>query len=116
MKFKQTYYLIQNFLLNGIYSYASFGLYALTIAPLVTSLFKYGEKNYFIGIFGLVIWVAEYFALYFKLKMIRIRSELKRLADEKETGKVISLPEISGFVSVQFFFRLLFRSAIIMVS
>jgi hypothetical protein len=114
MKFKQTYYLIQNFLLNGIYSYALFGLYALTISPLVTRLFDYNEKNYFIAIFGFLIWVAEFFALYFKLKMIRIRAELKRITYKKETGIDIK-PSTGAFVFFQFFFRLLFRSAIIMV-
>jgi hypothetical protein len=114
MKFKQTYYLIQNFLLNGIYSYALFGLYALTISPLVTRLFDYNQKNYFIAIFGFFIWVAEFFALYFKLKMIRIRAELKRIAYKKETGIDLK-PSTGAFVFLQFFFRLLFRAAIIMV-
>ncbi len=107
------YNITKGFLLNGIYSYALFGLYSLTISPFITQFFAYGEYNLFVAIFGLIMLFAEYFALYFKLQMIRSRSEIKRINYKKETGTDI-VPGLSLLTFYGFFMRMAFRTVILM--
>ena len=105
---------MKRYLLNGVYSYALFGLYALTIAPFITSYFDYGKNNFFVAIFGLIMLVLEYFALSFKLQMVRARSEEKRIALKKENGRDI-LPGLNPVVLYGFFIRLGFRVIILLI-
>ena len=112
---RANYHIIKNHLLNGVFGYAIFGVYAIAIAPFITQFFDYGEKNIFIGLFGFAMLFAEFFALNFKLKMVRLRSEEKRIAYKKETGIDI-LPSATPIVFFGLFMRLVFHVAIIMVS
>ncbi len=112
---KETYYIIKHYLLNGAYAYALFGLYAILVAPFVSSFIDYGEQSIFISIFGFIMLIAEFFALNFKLKMVRMRVKIKSIAYKKETGIHI-MPRVSPFMHFQFFLRLLLRITIVMVS
>ena len=112
---KETYFIIRNHLLNGVFAYAIFGVFALTISPFITQFFDYGERHYFVGIFGFTMLFAEFFALYFKLKMVRLRSEEKRIVYKRETGKDI-LPSATPYIYFGFFMRMVFHVAVIMVS
>jgi hypothetical protein len=98
-----------------VFGYSLFGIYAITVAPFVTKFITNGERNLFLAIFGFTMLVLEFFALNFKLRMIKMRSEQKRIAYEKETGKEI-IPSVGLGVFFGFCMRLVFRAAIIMVS
>lgn len=115
IKLKETYYIIKHYLLNGAYAYSLFGLYAITVAPFVSRFIDYGETSIIVGIFGFIMLIAEFFALNFKLKMVRMRVKIKSIAYQRETGIHI-MPRISPFMHFQFFMRLLFRVTIVMVS
>ena len=106
---------MREYFLNGASSYALFALYALTISPLVTSLIEFHETTAAVGVFGFAMLIAEFFALKYKLKMIRVRTNLKRIAYKKETGIDI-LPTITPAVFFGFFLRLVFHVGIVMVS
>ena len=101
--------------MNGIFAYAIFGIYALTISPIITNFIDFLKPNKFVGILGFVMLFAEFFALNFKLKMIRFRTEEKRIAYRTETGKNI-LPSSPSSVLYGFFLRLFFHVIIVMVS
>lgn len=111
---KGTYFIIRNYLLNGVFAYAIFGVYALTLAPIITDFFEFGQKNMFIAVFGFIMLFAEFFALNFKLKMVRIRSEEKRILFKKETGKDV-VPSTHPIVFFGVFMRIAFHVGIIMV-
>lgn len=100
--------------MNGVFAYALFGIYALTVAPVVTRFIDFGEKNIFVSIFGFTMLIAEFFALNFKLKMVRLRSEEKRIAYKKETGIDI-IPSAGQAVFFGFFMRMVFHVSVIMV-
>ena len=106
---------IRCYLLNGAYAYALFGVYSLTVSPFVTRFIDYGDKNLFVSIFGFVMLIAEFFALNFKLKMVKMRSEQKRIAYKKETGIDI-IPSVTPIVFFAFFMGLVFNAAIIMIA
>jgi hypothetical protein len=110
----KTYYIIKNYLLNGVYAYALFGVYAVTISPVITHFLDYRETNWFVAVFGFVMLIAEFIALNFKLKMVRIRTEEKRVNYKKETG-IDVIPSVTPFVFLGFFMRLVFQVAIAMV-
>ena len=110
----QIYNFVKNYLLNGMYAYALLGIYSLTVSPFVTRFIDYGEENKFVAIFGFVMLIVEFFALNFKLKMVRMRSEQKRIAYKKETGKDI-IPSVGPGVFFGFCMRLVFHVAIVMV-
>jgi hypothetical protein len=110
----KAYYIIRDYLLNGAYAYALFGVYAVTISPIVTHFFDYGEKNLFIAIFGFAMLIAEFIALNFKLKMVRLRTEEKRVNYKKVTGIDI-IPSVTPLVFLGFFMRLVFQVSIVMV-
>jgi len=112
---REAFNFIRNYLLNGMHAYALFGIYALTISPFVTRFIDFGQRSTFVAIFGFVMLIAEFFALNFKLKMIKMRSEQKRIAYKKETGKDI-IPSVGIGVFFGFCMRLVFHAAIIMVS
>ena len=112
---RETYVIIRNYLFNGAYAYALFGIYSLIVSPVITRFFDYGEKNIFIAISGFAILIAEFFALNFKLKMVRIRAQEKRIAYKKETGIDI-IPSTPPIVFFGFFMRLAFHVVIVMVS
>jgi small-conductance mechanosensitive channel len=111
---KDSYLYIKPYLLNGVFSYSLFGIYALTIAPFVGDFVASGEYNPFLSLFGFGMLVAEFFALKFKLKMIRVRAGQRRIEHYKKTGINI-LPNTNMFVLFEFFLRLLFRVPIAMV-
>ncbi|HET6227980.1 MAG TPA: hypothetical protein VFF27_16975 [Bacteroidia bacterium] len=110
---QQNYDTIRSFLLNGTYAYALYGCYAVTVAPLLSGVLNKGEHTKFIGIFGIIILIAEFFALNFKLKMVRIRAHEKQLLLKQQTGQA-TLPSIGGLVLFAFFLRLVFRLGIVM--
>lgn len=112
---REIYSLIRSYIFNGIFAYALFGIYALTVTPILTQFFSSGEKNIFISIFGFVMLIAEFFALSFKLKMVRARAEEKRIVYRKETGIDI-IPSTNLLVFFGFFMRLVFHIFILMVS
>lgn len=111
MKIKQ---LIEDYSLNRAYSFALFGIYALTISPIANNFFEFGQPNKFIACFGFIMLIAEFIALKFKLGVIRVRTQLKRIEYRKETGKDI-IPTISSGVLFGFFARLVFHVSVIMV-
>ena len=111
---KDTSSIIKNYLLNGVFAYAIFGVYALTLAPAITDFFEFGKKDIFIAVFGFTMLFAEFFALNFKLKMIRARSEEKRILFKNETGIDI-VPSTSPIVFFGVFMRIVFHVGIIMV-
>lgn len=112
---KHTIPLIQNYFLNSAYSFSLFGVYALTIAPFINNFIELGEPNAFIGIFGFSMLIAEFFALKFKLKIIRVRTQLKRIEYKKKTG-IDVIPSVTAGVLFGFFSRLIFHVIIIMIS
>ena len=112
---KETYITLKNYVLNGAFSYALFVLYSLTVSPIITRFIDYGEENYFVSIFGFVVLIAEFFALNFKLTMVKFRTEEKRIAYKKETGFDI-VPTITPLVFFAFFMRIVFRMIVVMVS
>jgi hypothetical protein len=105
---------IKNYTVHSTYSFALFGIYALTISPIANNFFKFGQPNTFIAVFGFIMLIAEFFALRFKLGVIRLRTQLKRIAYKKETGKDI-LPTVTSGVLFGFFARLIMHVSIIMV-
>ena len=112
---REKYTIIKYYLLNGAFAYSLFGLYALTVAPFVTQFIDYGKPNMFIGVFGFVMLVLEFFAFYFKLKMVKMRSEQKRIEYKKQTGKDI-IPSVSPAVFFALCMRMVFRAGVVMVS
>ncbi len=112
--FKDSYLYIRPYLFNGVFSYSLFGIYALTIAPFVGDFVASGEYNPFLSFFGFGMLVAEFFALKFKLKMIRVRAGQRRILHKEKTG-INLLPNTNKFVLFEFFLRLLFRVPIAMV-
>ncbi|MDQ3047540.1 MAG: hypothetical protein M3R27_08345 [Bacteroidota bacterium] len=105
---------IENYLLQGAYSFALFGVYALTISPIIDHFFEFGKPNAFLAIFGFGMLIAEFFALKFKLNIIRVRTQLKRIEYKKQTGIDI-IPSITPGVLFGFFARLVFHVGIIMI-
>lgn len=111
---KEIYGIISRYLLNGFYAYALFGIYALTISPFITEFIDYGVKSLFVAIFGFTMLIAEFFALNFKLKMIRIRTEEKRIEYKRITGTAYVLPP-NRLLFFGLFIRIALRLAVIMV-
>ena len=110
-----SFFAIRKFVLNGIYSSALFSLYALTLSPFISDYFNFGGKDLFISVLGFSIFIGEFFAFKYKLKVIEIGVEEKRIAWKKHTGNDI-IPNVGYFVWFAFFIRLCFRMAIVMVS
>lgn len=113
--FTRIYHILRTYLLNGVYAYAIFGLYALTIAPFMMDFIDYGKKDIAVGLIGLTIYFAEPFAINFKLKMARIRAAIRRKEYFELTGiDVIPIP--NQFVYASLILRMALRLAILMVS
>ena len=74
-----------------------------------------GKQNAIIGIFGFIMLGLEFPALRYKLKMIRIRTNIKRLEYKKATGTDI-IPSVSPGVLFSFFARIILHMGIVMVS
>lgn len=110
---KQNYTAISHFILNGSYAYALYGVYAVTISPLLIEVMEKHKPTLFIAVFGFVMLIAEFFALNFKLKMVRIRAHEKQLLLKKQTGQSI-LPSVTPIVLFCFCIRLVFRIGIVM--
>ena len=104
--------LIKRHALNGINSYALFGFYSLTLAPFLTQFIAFGEENAFIALCGFIILILESFAFVFKLKMIRIRSELRRIDHKNLTGEDIT-PHPHATIIWGFFMRLVVRFVVL---
>lgn len=113
--FARLYHILRSYLLNGVYAYALFGLYALTISPFMMEFIDYGKKNIAVGLFGLTIYVAEAFAINFKLKMARIRAAIRRKEYFEQTGIDI-IPRPNPFVFGSLVLRMALRLIILMVS
>ncbi|HEX8516882.1 MAG TPA: hypothetical protein VF868_11830 [Bacteroidia bacterium] len=111
---KNTYALIQDYFFNSAYSFTLFGLYAVTVAPFINNFIEFGEPNAFVGLFGLAVLIAEFFALKYKIKVIRVRTQLKRLEFKKRTG-IDVIPTITPGVLFGLFTRLVFHVIIIMI-
>jgi hypothetical protein len=111
----ETIQAIGKFFLNGIYSYVLFCIYALTLSPIVSEYFNFGGKNLFIAILGFSIFIGEFFAFKYKLKIIEIEAELKRKTWFEKTGEDI-IPRVGYLIWYAFIMRLCFRMVIIMVS
>jgi hypothetical protein len=99
-----------------IYNYLLFGIYSMSISPLIARYVKFNEKSYFVAISGILIYVAEHFAFKYKLKMIRLRSESKRQDSEIHTGKYLPVPHINPFLWFAVGMRMVFRMGILMLS
>lgn len=112
---RDLYDVFQKYFFHGIFAYALFGLYSLTICPYITQFIDYNEKSIFIAVLGFFIYVTEFFAITFKLKMIRIRSEMKRKNYKDATGQDI-IPTPSKLLFFGLMFRIVLRSVIIMVA
>jgi hypothetical protein len=111
---KNTYAFIQNYFLNSAYSFALFGVYSLTLAPIINNFIEFGEPNFFVGIFGFTVLIAEFIAMRSKLKIVRARTQLKRIEYKKQTG-IDVIPSVSPGVLFGFFSRLVFQVIIIMI-
>lgn len=111
---KHTYSLIHNYFLNSAYSFALFGVYAVTVAPFINNFIEFGKPNAFVGIFGFIILIAEFFALKFKLKIVRARTQLKRIEYKKQTG-IDVIPTVTAGVLFGLFSRLVFQVIITMI-
>lgn len=101
---------------SDIFIFSLFGVYSFSIAPLLTDFLKYGEKNYFVGITGLAVYILEAFAFDYKLYMIRFRSELKKLEVQNDEGERHLIPRAGPMLWVGLFFRIAFRVGIIAIS
>ncbi len=100
--------------MNGINAYALFALYAITIAPSIGGFIEKGGKNYLIAIFGMLLLVLEYYALKFKLFMVRIRAEQRLVELEKEFGDNIIINP-GKFLAFWLFIRLIYRMCILLM-
>jgi len=98
-----------------MYAYVIFGIYAFTISPFIITFFEYGEPNVFIGVFGLTMIVLESFAIHYKLKIVRMRAEEKRIEHKSLTGIEV-LPSAGKGIMFGLFMRLIFRMGIVMLS
>ena len=85
---EQNYETISHYILNGAYAYALYGFYAVTISPLVINVLEKHEPTLFIAILGFVVLIAEFFALNFKLKMVRIRAHEKQRLLKKQRRRI----------------------------
>jgi hypothetical protein len=101
----------------GIFVFALFGIYSLTLAPTLTDFLKYRHAgNYFIAFFGFLIYVLEIFAFNFKLHMVRIRAEERRIKLQQITGEQMLIPRAGVMIWIGLFFRMMFRVGIIAIS
>jgi hypothetical protein len=110
---KQNYPIIRSFLLNGSYAYALYAIYALTITPFVIEVLEDHKHSWLIAIFGIIMLIAEFFALNFKLKMVRIRTQEKQQLYKQQSGRT-TLPSVGPMVFFGLFIRLVFRTGIVM--
>ena len=101
---------------NGFYFNLLFILYYLLLAPLVNKYIMFGEKNIFVALLGIVVYVTEFFAFNFKMRMIRLRAYAEKLRIKKETGKEIELPAAGCILNYAVVIRFLFRIGFIMVA
>lgn len=112
---KGFYSFVKRFLLNGFYAYALFGFYSVTISPFITKFISFGTPDTIVGVFGFLILIAELPAIYFKLKMVRIRKEQRKLAYKNETGESL-IPRTAIIIFFGVFMRIALRVVVIMVS
>jgi hypothetical protein len=115
LQMKQFYPFIKDYFLNGAWAYSVFALYAVTIAPLMADFADFGNPHIAVGIFGFIMLILEFPALRYKLKMIRIRTNIKRQEYKKATGTDV-VPSVSPGVLFSFFARIVFHMGIVMVS
>ena len=101
---------------NGFYFNFLFILYYLLLAPLVNKYIMFGEKNLFVALLGIVVYVTEFFAFNFKMRMIRLRTYAEKLRIKKETGKEINFPAPGCVLNYAVVIRFLFRIGFIMVA
>jgi hypothetical protein len=100
----------------NIHIYLLFAIYSVTVAPYISGFMNFGERNYLVALFGLPMYVAEFFAFKFKLKMIRMNVELKRAEIEKMTGASIETPRIGYVLWYALFMRMIIRVGFVVVS
>lgn len=81
----------------------------MSISPFITQLINFGEKSLYVAIPGLFIYFAEFFAFKYKLKMIRLRSEAKRVEHQKLTGEYLPEPHITPALWFAVGMRIVFR-------
>jgi uncharacterized membrane protein YciS (DUF1049 family) len=86
----------------------------VTVAPFINNFIEFGEPNTFVGLFGFTVLIAEFFALKYKIKIIRVRTQLKRLEYKKQTG-IDVIPTITPSVLFGLFTRLVFHVILIMI-
>ncbi|MEP7264101.1 MAG: hypothetical protein ABI772_06380 [Bacteroidota bacterium] len=112
---KQVLSVFRFYLLNSIYAYAWFALYSITVAPNIIESLEFGEKNYLVGIIGLLILPAEYFALKFKLWIIRVRAEKSLIELEKENSEVLIINPSYALI-YGLFVRIILRISVLFFS
>ena len=101
---------------NGFYFNFLFILYYLFLAPLVNKYIMFGERNLFVALLGLVVYVTEFFAFNFKMKMIRLRAYSEKLRIKQETGAKVDLPAPGCILNYAVVIRFLFRIGFVMVA
>ena len=101
---------------NGYYFNILFILYYLFLAPLINKFILFGEKNFFVAFMGIAVYITEFFAFDFKIKMIRLRGYSEALRLKKETGKEISMSGPGGVLMYAIVIRFLLRIGFMMTS
>ncbi len=86
--------------------------YSLLLAPFIADYIQFGRANIFVALFGVFIYVAEFFAMNYKLKVVRLRAETLRM--QKHARE--ELPNPGCVIWYAVLMRMLFRIGFIMVA
>lgn len=75
----------------------------------------FGERNYLVGVIGLLTLLFEYYALKYKLWIIRVRAEKKLIELEKESNEVLIINPSNALI-YGLFVRIVLRSSVLLFS
>lgn len=101
---------------SDIFFFSLYGVYAITLAPKIVSLLKFGEKNIWVGIMGITIYILEIFAYKFKLHVIRFDSERKRAELSKYFDTPLRIPKAGIVIWFGVFLKSSFRVGLVIIS
>lgn len=107
---------LKDFRPDGFHFNILYALYIVTLAPLISDFINFDHTNVFIALLGIFIYLTEYFAFNYKLRIVRARAIQKNMLHQQKTGEKRELGQPGCMVFYAFIIRMLYRIGFVIVA